>query len=138
MLASLGVGVALVVLTWWNGVPLPCLVDSGSAVTSLTETAAGRVAHALTPLPGTPRFAGAGGVVGGRWVAAAHVGTAHLGWPAARVAVTADGTLAGYACLLGADLLSQAGAVILDFRAQEVRPWPPAGELPAPLDPAAR
>lgn len=104
---------------WFDGVELSCVVDTGSQVTVVRESAAARLGTLGPPLFTQQVRAGNGAVIEAAARRLPNVGTADLGWPHVTLLVVPDQSLTD-PCILGTDLLAQQ-SIVVDWRAQTVR-----------------
>ena len=115
-------GLLLAVLVYFDGVAQPCVVDTGTQYTVVTERAAARMGT-LGPVVHRLDLRGAGGgAVAGALRYIPNIGTRLLGWSGALVAVVPDDAIAGFDCVLGIDLLGQQ-PIVIDWANGAVRPW---------------
>ncbi|HAM57615.1 MAG TPA: hypothetical protein DCQ64_20260 [Candidatus Rokubacteria bacterium] len=119
----------LLVTVWFNGLAVPCVVDTGAAFTAVRRS----VYDAIPQQPVAPRarpfprylfpvtvMTANGALVHGVVEPVHEVRTEYLTWHDAEVLVVAD-EQAAFSCLLGANLLRQQ-PLVLDWEAQTVMP----------------
>jgi predicted aspartyl protease len=104
-------GLTLFVIVWFDGVPVECVVDTGSEATLLREAAAARLGTLEPVLFETSVRVASGATIPASARRVPHVGTADLGWPEALVLVVPDEQLSA-PCILGTDLLGRQPIVI--------------------------
>lgn len=127
MLAAL----LLMVTVFFDGTPVECAVDTGSAITVLAASRAERI-PSKTLQPMTLSLQG----VGGKTLSAPvyqlrTISTGDLHWQDPIIAVLPDETLGSTSCLLGMDLLGRQ-PIAFDWKARTVLPFAP-GARPAPV-----
>lgn len=108
---------------WFNGVPINCLVDTGSSLTVINQTMVWRLGT-LTETDATVTLRAAnGGTLDGRIYSVQHVRAADLVWSASDLAVFPDEQLI-VPCILGMNLLGQQ-SIAIDWSANLLRPVAP-------------
>ena len=96
----------LFLTVYFDGVPIRCVADTGSAATVLSQSAAARVGTLSAPLERLDLAREGGRRLAGRRHTVPNVGTGHLGWERASVVVLPDEDSV-FPCVLGANLLAQ-------------------------------
>lgn len=100
------VGLILTLTVWFDGVPVDCIVDTGSTVTALRASQAVQIGT-LGPVLSTVAVGFANNTTAKAEVRPArHIGTSTMGWPGTNVWVLPDDQLSA-PCLLGMDLLGR-------------------------------
>ena len=114
-------GLLLHLTVWFDGVPLDCLIDTGSPYTILSQGTAARLGT-MVPVSGeTVEFRGIGGATTlGHFYQVSNVGTDDIGWPVAFPVVVPNGAMVGMSCLVGTDLLGQQ-PLLIDIQRQVLR-----------------
>jgi hypothetical protein len=122
----------LMVTVIFDGTPVECAVDTGSAITVLAASRADRIpSKAVQPM--TLSLQG----VGGKTLSAPvyqlrTISTGDLHWQDPIIAVLPDETLGSTGCLLGMDLLGRQ-PVAFDWQARKVLPFKPSTSAPVPV-----
>lgn len=113
----------LLVTAWFGDVPLPCLVDSGSTATILSEGAAAQVPTLGEPW-GTRPLGGLtdGGLITGTYRTVPEVWVGDLYWTDVPVVVVPGARIGAleHTCILGATVLARQDLVI-DWKGRTLR-----------------
>ncbi len=111
----------LYLAVWFDGVSQECLIDTGSAHTILSQSAAAQL-PTLVPDDRSIQLRGVGGaIIGSRFHLIPTVEVSDLNWPNASLVVLPDEALYGIGgCILGNDLLGQQ-SILFDFQRRMLR-----------------
>lgn len=113
-------GMTLYLTVWFGGVPISCVVDTGSQATMLRESAAERLGTLGPPLFTQQMSAANGGVMTAVARKIADVGTEDVGWSDVTVLVFPNDLLID-PCIVGTDLLARQ-PITIDWGLRRVTP----------------
>ena len=109
----------LVLQVYFDGVPVPCLVDTGATMTVLSATQAERIGSRSGPFAKVRAQTVSGQPLWGDVWRIPNVGTDSIGWSHALPLVVPAKSMT-HDCVLGTDLLGQQ-PIVIDWVRREVR-----------------